>query len=84
MCVCLVALSCQIHCDPVTVARQALLSMGILQARILEQGCHALLQGIVSTQGSTPSLLHSRQILYHLSLLTAKMLPFLRPNVSNF
>ena len=30
-------------------------------------GCHALLQGIFSTQGSNPSLPHCRQILYHLS-----------------
>ena len=28
-------------------------------------GCHALLQGIFSTQGSHPGLLHCRQILYH-------------------
>ena len=30
-------------------------------------GCHALLQGIFPAQGSNPSLLHCRQILYHLS-----------------
>ena len=30
-------------------------------------GCHVLLQGIFSTQGSNPSLLHCRWILYHLS-----------------
>ena len=30
-------------------------------------GCHALLQGIFSTQGSNPGLLHCRQILYYLS-----------------
>ena len=30
-------------------------------------GCHALLQGIFSTQGPNPGLLHRRQILYHLS-----------------
>ena len=30
-------------------------------------GCHTLLQGIFSTQGSNPSLLQYRQILYHLS-----------------
>ena len=32
-------------------------------------GCHALLQGIFPTQGLNPSLLHCRQILYHLSYL---------------
>ena len=30
-------------------------------------GCHSLLRGTFSTQGSNPSLLHCRQILYHLS-----------------
>ena len=30
-------------------------------------GCHALLQGILPTQGSNPDLPHCRQILYHLS-----------------
>ena len=30
-------------------------------------GCHGLLQGIFPTQGSNPSLLHCRRILYHLS-----------------
>ena len=30
-------------------------------------GCHFLLQGIFSTQGSNPDLLHCRQILYRLS-----------------
>ena len=31
---------------------------GILQARILEEGCHALLQGIFPTQESNTRLLH--------------------------
>ena len=30
-------------------------------------GCYSLLQGSFPTQGSDPSLLHCRQILYHLS-----------------
>ena len=30
-------------------------------------GCHFLLLGIFPTQGLNPSLLHCRQILYHLS-----------------
>ena len=30
-------------------------------------GCHALLQGIVPTQGWDPGLPHCRWILYHLS-----------------
>ena len=52
---------------PCTVARQAPLSIGILQARILEWGCHALLQGIFPTQGSNPDLPDCRWILYCLS-----------------
>ena len=40
--------------------------MGILQARILWVGCHALLQGIFPTQGSNPGRPHCRWILYHL------------------
>ena len=32
-----------------------------------EVGCHGLLLGIFPTQGLNPSLLHCRQILYHLS-----------------
>ena len=38
---------------------------GILKGRILD--CHFLLQGIFPTQGSNPSLLHCRGILYYLS-----------------
>ena len=52
---------------PWTVAHQVPLSMGILQTRILEWVCHALLQGIFPTQGSNPGLSCCRQILYHLS-----------------
>ena len=32
-------------------------------------GCHALLQGILPTQGWNPGLLHYRQILYHLRFM---------------
>ena len=46
--------SCPTLCNTVTVACQAPLSMGILQARILEVDCCALLQGIFPTQGSNP------------------------------
>ena len=40
---------------------------GILHAIILEWVCHSLLQGIIPTKGLNPGLLHSRQVLYHLS-----------------
>ena len=47
MCVCN---SVSSSVTPWTVAHQAPLSLGILQARMLV-GCHALLQGIFPTQG---------------------------------
>ena len=40
---------------------------GILQARLLEWVAKPSLRGFFPTQGSTPSLQHCRQILYHLS-----------------
>ena len=49
------------------VARQAPLSMGILQARILEQVAIPFSRGIFPMQGSSLSLLHCKQILCHLS-----------------
>ena len=39
-----------------TVALQAPLSMGILQGKNTGVDCHALLQRILSTQGSNPGL----------------------------
>ena len=60
----LVAQSCPTLCDPMNCSLPgSSLSMGILQARILD----FLLQGIFLTQGLNPSLLHCRQILYYLS-----------------
>ena len=38
-------------------------------------GCHALLQGIFSTQGLNPGLPHCRQILYHLRPQGSPFLP---------
>ena len=52
---------------PWTVVCQAPLSLGILQVRILRVGAMPYLQGIFSTQGSNPGLLHCRWILYCLS-----------------
>ena len=54
----------QLFATPWTVAHQASLVCGILQARILV-GCHSLLQRIFLTQGLNTGLLHCRQILYH-------------------
>ena len=38
-------------------------------------GCHALLQGIFSTQGSNPGLLHRRRILHHQGECTLAPVP---------
>ena len=60
------SLSCvKLFETPWTVAHQAPLSVGILQARILEWV--ALLQGNFLTQSSKAGLPRCRQILYHLS-----------------
>ena len=68
---CAESLSCvRLFVTPWIVARQAPLSVGILQARILEWVLVArqvLLQGIFPTQGSNADLPHCRQILYQLS-----------------
>ena len=64
---CLVTQSCPILCNPMDGSPQAPLSVGILQARILEWVCYALLQGIFPTQGLYPGLQHCRRILYILS-----------------
>ena len=61
---CLVAQSCLSLCCP--LGSQALLSLGILQARI-GVGCHALLQGIFPIQRSNPGLPRCMQIFYRLS-----------------
>ena len=53
----------QLFVTPWTIACQALLSMGILQAKNTGVGCHTLLQGIFPTQGLNPAILHCRQIL---------------------
>ena len=57
--------SCQTFCNPKDCSLPGSSVLGIFQARILEVGCHALLQGIFLTQGSDLHLLHCRQNLYH-------------------
>ena len=61
---CLVALSCPTLCDPLDCSLQAPLSMGVLQARILEWVAVPSLQGIFPTQGLNPGPARCRQILY--------------------
>ena len=59
--------SCPTLCDPMNCSPPGSSVRGILQARILEKGCHFLLQGIFLTQGSNPHLLH-----WPLDFLTAE------------
>ena len=59
-----VTLSCLTLCNNIE-ACQALLQDS--PCKSIGVGCHSLLQGIFSTQGSKPGLPHCRQILYQLS-----------------
>ena len=59
--------SCPTLCDSMDCSHQAPLSMGILQARILERVAMPSSWGIFPTQGSNPGFPHCRWILYHLS-----------------
>ena len=64
---CCAVLNCvQLFATTCSVAHQAPLSMGILQARILAWIVMPSSQGNFPTQGLNPGLLHCRWILYHL------------------
>ena len=54
---CSIAKSCLTFCDPMDCSTPGSSVHGLLQAKILEC-CHFLLQGIFTTQGSNPCLLH--------------------------
>jgi len=56
---------------PRTVACQALLSMGILQARILEWVAIPSSRGFSQSRDTNSSLWHCMQILYHLAMREA-------------
>ena len=58
---CCAVLSCSIVSD--SLSPKSPLSLGTSQERILEKGCHVLLQGIFPTQGSNPGLLHCSPII---------------------
>ena len=60
--VCLVLSRVQLSVTQCPVAHQAPLSIGILQARVLEWVAIYLLQGIFPMQGSNPGLPHCRKI----------------------
>ena len=65
--VCLVALSCLTLCDPMDCSPPGSSVQWDTPGKNTGAGCHAILQGILPTQGSNQGLLHCRWILYHLS-----------------
>ena len=65
VCVCLVTKPCLILCDPMDCSPPGSSVHGILQARILDWIAMPFSRGSAWTQGSNPSLLHCRWILYH-------------------
>ena len=67
MCVGSVAQSCPTLCDPMDCSPPGSSVHRIPQARILEWGATAFLQGIFPTQGSNPGLPPCRWLLYQLS-----------------
>ena len=56
--------SCPILCDPMDCSALGSSVHGDSPGKNTGVSCHALLQGIYPTQGSSPGLLHCRQILY--------------------
>ena len=63
---CLVVQSCPTLCDPMGGSLPGSSVHGDSPGKNSEVGCHALLQGIFSTQGLKPDLPPCRQMLYHL------------------
>ena len=59
----LVARSCPGLCNPVDCSPPGSTAHGDSLGRNTGISCHSLLQGIFLTQGSSPGLLHCRQIL---------------------
>ena len=64
---CAVISRVRLFATPSTIAHQAPLSMGDLQARILQWVAMPSSKGIFPTQGLNPGFLHCRWILYRLS-----------------
>ena len=65
-CVCLVAQSCTTLCGSVDCSLPDFSVHGDSPGNNTGVGCHALLQGIFSTQGLNPGILYCRRILYQL------------------
>ena len=66
-CCCLVAQSCLTLCDPMDGSPPGSSVHGDFPGKNIGVRCHALLQGIFPSQGSSLGLPHCRQILYLLS-----------------
>ena len=81
---CLVAQCIRLFATPWILAHKAPLSMGILQAKILEWVAMLFSRGISPTQGLNPCLLHFMKILYHLSHQRSPTLPNIIRQVSLF
>ena len=64
---CLVAQSCPTLCDPMDCSLPGSSVHGDSPGKYTGVSCHALLQGIFTTQGSNSGLPHCRQIFYRLS-----------------
>ena len=64
---CLVTQSCLTLCNPMDYSPPGSSVHEDSPGKSTGVGCHALLQGIFSTQELNQGLLHCRQILYHLS-----------------
>ena len=64
---CLVAQSCPNLCDPMDCSPPGFSVHGDSPGKNTGVGCHVLLQGIFTIQGSNPGLPHCRWILYRLS-----------------
>ena len=64
---CWVSQSCPTLCDPMNCNMPGSSVHWYSPCKKTRVGCHALLQGILLTQGSKPGLQHCRQILYQLS-----------------
>ena len=80
---CLVTLLCLTLCDAMHCSPPGSSVPGNSPGKNIGVGCHALLQGIFTIQGSNPGLSHCGQILYHLSRRGSPRIldpPVLRPH----
>ena len=66
-CVVLFTQLCPTLCDPMDCSPPGSSVLGDSPGKSTGVGCHALLQGILPTQGWSPGLLYCRQILYRLN-----------------